>query len=217
MARKTGRVRPGTAPTQGETDHPVITSPTGPLNYADIAILEVDDAWVSPAMTFAKEVAVAFAAGRPTRSWLVQFGGLGISPVGTDHPSGSGQGIGGGLGLPAAVVAQQLAASVTGYRVLTSDPPRIRGWLQGLFAHSDARVPPFQVDDLYDHFQDLRSLPAEQRDAIQAAGRIVRGGERAASEAARNAVYLAALSIGVQARLNEMKAHGEPDPGVAGP
>jgi hypothetical protein len=219
MAKKTGRVRPGTSPATSVHADATGAIQAPPVDYAGIAILVLDDPRVPSTMSFAREVAIAFPAGRPTLSWLVHMNDPAVPPVRVTSPSGSltGQDVTGGRGLPVALVARELAAAVTGYRVMTPDPPRICGWLQRLFDHADEGLAPFQVEDLYQHFEDLRSLPAEDRDAFQAATRMVGAGERAASEAARNAAYTAALSIRVRVRLREMSADRKADPGVTGP
>lgn len=132
-------------------------------DLSDVAVLEVDGIDALQTRPFPRQVAVAFADGRPARAWLIapeemwnlrgsQLRELGVQP--------------GAIGAHPVIAAGELLATVDGCRVYSRSPDQTSRWL-ALFLNSGHRGnDSFRVHDL----RDLTSPPGTSTYDLPSAG-----------------------------------------------
>ena len=164
-------------------------------DLSDVAVLEIDGIDALQARPFPRQVAVAFADGRPARAWMIapealwhlrgsQLMELGVKP--------------GAIGAHPVIAAEEVLATVDGCRVYSRSPDETSRWL-ALFLNSGHRGDDsFRVRDL----RDLTSPPgtstydlpsAELRRAENEAASLHADATNPSQDAARAVHYVKAM------------------------
>jgi len=164
-------------------------------DLSDVAVLEIDGIDALQARPFPRQVAVAFADGRPARAWLVapeamwnlrgsQLRELGVEP--------------GAIGAHPVVAANEVLATVDRCRVYSRSPDETSRWLALFFNSGHRGNDSFQVHDL----RDLTSPPgtsnydlpsAELRRAESEAASLHADATNPSQDAARAVHYVKAM------------------------
>ena len=121
-------------------------------DLSDVAVLEVDGIDALQTRPFPRQVAVAFADGRPARAWLIapealwnlrgsQLRALGVKP--------------GAIGAHPVIAADEVLATVDGCRVYSRSPGETSRWLALFFNTGHRGNDSFEIHDL----RDLTSPP----------------------------------------------------------